>query len=255
MKSFKIRFNTDCKNKNEPNALCWRAVIDGEEFLCSDIEINVTVKTISHTVDGIKKWSIECESDNFYFDENKKLTINKSSAYSSCVVWLTGLSGSGKTTIANSIAQKIEKENQKVICLDGDNIRDYFETGFDKISRINHNLKVGKMASMFEKQGFIVIVSLISPYLEAREQARNMAENFVEVYVSTPLEICEMRDVKGLYAKARKGEIKNFTGVNDIYQVPFNPDITIDTSEKNIDECANIILPYIKNLKLSEIEI
>lgn len=254
MKSLKIRFNTDCKNKNEPNALCWRAVIDGEEFLCSDIEIKVPVKTISHNVDGIQKWSISCESDNFYIDDKKKLIINKS-VYSSCVIWLTGLSGSGKTTIANSLAEKIEKENKKVILLDGDNIRDYFETGFDKISRINHNLKVGKMASMFEKQGFVVIVSLISPYLEAREQARNMTENFIEVYVSTPLKICEERDVKGLYAKARKGEIKNFTGVNDMYQVPFNPDITIDTSEKNIDECANIILPYIKNFKLSEIAV
>lgn len=77
MKKFKIRFNTDCKNKNEANALCWRAVIDGEEFLCSDIEINVPVKTISHNVDGIKKWSIECESDNFYFDENKLIVGEK----------------------------------------------------------------------------------------------------------------------------------------------------------------------------------
>lgn len=179
----------------------------------------------------------------------------KKNKYNPCIIWLTGLASSGKTTIANAISEKIEREGQKTIKLDGDDIRNFFPTGFDKISRINHNLKVGKMASMFEKQGFVVIVSLISPYLEAREQARNMAENFIEVYLSTPLEICEERDVKGLYAKARRGEIKNFTGVNDMYQVPFNPDITIDTSEKNIDECANIILPYIKNLKLSEIEI
>lgn len=247
MKKFKIRFNTDCKNKNEPNALNWRAVIDGEEFLCSDIEINVPVKTISHIVDGVQKWSIEGESDNLYFNEHKKLFINKSSEYSPCVIWLTGLSGSGKTTTSNSLAKKIEGENKKVIMLDGDNIRDYFETGFDKTSRINHNLKVAKMASMFEKQGFIVIVSLISPYLEAREQARNMAENFIEVYLSTPLEICEERDAKGLYAKARKGEIKNFTGISDMYQVPFKPDVTIDTSEKDIHECVNIILPYLSN--------
>ena len=245
MNKIKIRFNTEWKEEAR-NQLFWRVLIDDEEFLASDIEINVPVKTIAHTIKGIKKWSICCKSDNYYFDDNKKLIINTSKKYTASVIWLTGYSSSGKTTIANALAEELEREGQKIIILDGDDIRSFFKTGFDKQSRIEHNLNVGRMASMFEKQGFIVIVSLISPYAEARNKCRGMAKNFIEIYVNTPIEICEMRDVKGLYAKARKGEIKQFTGIDDIYEKPISPELIIDTTGKSILDCTNGIIELIR---------
>ena len=252
MNCFNIRFNTECKNIGEENALCWRVLIDDAEFLASDIEINVQTKTVSHIVAGIKKWSIYCESDNYYFDDNKKLIINKSKKNTALVIWMTGLSGAGKTTIAESVSKRLQAEGQKTIVLDGDDIRSFFKTEFDKQSRIEHNLNVGRMASMLEKQGFIVIVSLISPYAKARDKCRGMAKTFIEIYVNTPIQICEMRDVKGLYAKARAGEIRQFTGIDDAYEEPTHQELTINTSEKSIDECTDIIinkLLKIKNIK------
>lgn len=251
MKKFKIRFNTECPNKGEPNALCWRAVINEEEFLTTDIEINVPTKTTCHTLeDGIKKWSISCESDNYYFDENKKLIINEAGKYNPSVIWMTGLSGAGKTTIANAIHERLKMQGQKSIILDGDEIRNFFKMGFDKQSRIEHNLNVGRMASVFEKQGFIVIVSLISPYKEARDEVRKISKNFFEVYVNTPLEVCEKRDVKGLYAKARKGEIKQFTGIDDVYEIPENPEMVIDTTN-SLDDCVENILHNFKIININ----
>ena len=173
----------------------------------------------------------------------KKFVVDK---YNPCVIWLTGLSGSGKTTISNAISDNLKQKGKKIILLDGDEIRNFFKTGFDKQSRIEHNINVGKMASLFESQGFIVIVSLISPYAEARNKCRDMAKSFMEIYINTPLEVCEKRDVKGLYAKARSGEIKQFTGIDDVYEEPTHPFATINTNEKNIDECVEIILQSIQ---------
>lgn len=253
MKKFKIRFNTECPNKGEPNALCWRAIINDEEFLATDIEIHVPTKTTCHVLEGgIRKWSISCESDNYYFDENKRLVINEAGKYNPSVIWLTGLSGAGKTTIANALHERLKMQGQKSIILDGDEIRNFFKTGFDKQSRIEHNLNVGRMASVFEKQGFIVIVSLISPYAEARNKCREISNNFIETYINTELKVCEQRDVKGLYAKARTGEIKQFTGIDDIYEIPENPEIIIDTAN-NVNECVGSIIKYIKDNKYSEI--
>lgn len=168
--------------------------------------------------------------------------------YKPCVIWLTGLSSSGKTTIANELCNRLKQKDVKCIILDGDEIRNAFKnTGFDKESRIQHNVNVGYMASLLEKQGYIVIVSLISPYTEARNKCRELVNKFVEVYVSTPLDICEKRDVKGLYVKARKGEIKQFTGIDDVYEEPLKPEITIDTAEKDILECTDAILKNLKN--------
>lgn len=162
------------------------------------------------------------------------------------VVWLTGLSGSGKTTIANELCRKLKQKDIKCVILDGDEIRNAFKnSGFDKDSRIQHNINVGYMASLLEKQGYIVIVSLVSPYREARDTCRTIAVNFLEVYISTPLNVCEQRDVKGLYKKARNGEIKQFTGIDDPYEEPSQPEITINTFEKKISKCADIIIDRI----------
>lgn len=167
--------------------------------------------------------------------------------YKPCVLWMTGLSGSGKSTIANELCKKLKQKDVKCIILDGDEIRNAFKnTGFDKASRIQHNINVGYMASLLEKQGYIVIVSLVSPYREARDKCRTIVGNFIETYISTSLKICEQRDVKGLYKKARAGEIMQFTGIDDPYEEPLKPEITINTFEMEISDCADMILKRLK---------
>jgi adenylylsulfate kinase len=158
------------------------------------------------------------------------------------VIFLTGLSGSGKTTIARELMLKLKKKGAVPVLLDGDEIRNAIKlTGFDEESRKKHNLNVGYIASLFEAQGNIVIVSLISPYDDIRNKIREMCKNFIEVYVSTDIKVCMERDVKGLYAKAIKGEIKDFTGISAPYYPPNNPEVTIDTGSLSVRDCVNKI--------------
>lgn len=165
------------------------------------------------------------------------------------VVWFTGLSGSGKSTLAEALFKRLKDQNVKVEELDGDIIRNIFpKTGFSKEERNRHVRRVGFLASKLEENGVTVIASFISPYRESRDFVRSQCSHFVEVYVSTPLEICEQRDVKGLYAKARAGEITQFTGIDDPYEEPFNPEIKIDTSKHSIDESVDIILKKLKKI-------
>lgn len=175
-----------------------------------------------------------------------KFTIKK---YKKSILWFTGLSGSGKTTIAKEIVKKLQEEGQPVMLLDGDEIRDIFKnTGFDKESRLRHINDVAKMAVYLQKKGIIPIVSLISPYTESRENAKKLSDDFLEIYVDTSLVVCEMRDVKGLYKKARAGEITNFTGIHESspYEVPTNPDIIVHTSGISIEACVEKVLNKIK---------
>ena len=163
------------------------------------------------------------------------------------VIWLTGLSGSGKTTIANDLIIKLKKKSIVPVLLDGDIIRDAIKQhGFDEDSRKRHNLNVGYISSLFEKQGIVVVVSLISPYDDVRNEVRKMCNNFVEVYVATDLQTCIKRDSKGLYKKAQAGEIKDFTGISAPYYPPLNPEIKMDTSKMNVDACSNLILNFLK---------
>lgn len=162
------------------------------------------------------------------------------------VIWLTGLSGSGKSVIAERLYNNLEGKGLEVEYLDGDKIRDIFpKTGFSKEERDRHIKRVGYLASMLEKNGVIVIAAFISPYEEARQFVRDMCSNFIEVHVSTPLAECKRRDIKGLYAKAEKGEIKNFTGVNDPYEEPLNPELRIDTTNISVKEAVEKIIPLI----------
>lgn len=161
------------------------------------------------------------------------------------VIWLTGLSAAGKTTIANQLMEKFKILNVIAELLDGDEIRKLTgEIGFDEASRIRHNLKIGRLASAMEKEGKIVIVALISPYAEIRNQVRNMCAHFLEVYVATDLEICIKRDPKGLYKKALSGEIQLFTGISSPYEIPPNPEIILDTKCQSAAECAGLIYDY-----------
>ncbi len=159
------------------------------------------------------------------------------------VLFFTGLSGAGKTTIAKAVEQYLLQKNINVILLDGDEIRNKLQlNNFDEASRKNHNLNVGYMASLLEKQGAIVLVALIAPYKEIRNRIRMMCNNYKEIFINTPIDICIQRDTKGLYAKAKTGEIKNFTGISAPYELPINAEIILDTSTKTVEECVTIIL-------------
>jgi adenylylsulfate kinase len=166
------------------------------------------------------------------------------------VFWFTGLSGSGKSTLSENFYDYLKKKGLRVEHLDGDSIRDIFpKTGFSKEDRDKHIKRIGFLASKLEKNGVIVIASFISPYQETRDFVRNLCNNFIEVHVATPLNICEKRDVKGLYKKVRNGEIKNFTGVDDPYEIPNNPEITIDTTHMKVEDSVNEVIKYFNTRK------
>ncbi len=164
-----------------------------------------------------------------------------------CVLWLTGLSGSGKSTLAEEICRRLENQGLPVEHLDGDKIRAVFvQTGFDRNSRNEHIRRVGFLASLLEKHGIIIVASFISPYCESRDFVRKLCKNFIEIYLNTPLEACEERDPKGLYRKAREGKITNFTGVDDPYEPPQNPELTLDTSQLSVEESVERILKILQ---------
>lgn len=162
------------------------------------------------------------------------------------VLWFTGLSGSGKSTISERVFDILNEQDYEVEHLDGDVIRDIFpKTGFSREERIAHLKRVGYLASRLQTHGVFVIASFISPYREARDFVRNLCDDFVEIYISTPLEECERRDVKGLYERARKGEIKQFTGIDDPYEAPENADLTIDTTHISVDDASQKVLDFL----------
>jgi adenylylsulfate kinase len=177
------------------------------------------------------------------------IVLKKSSESKSAVIWLTGLPGSGKTTISNALCRRLQSLGNKVEPLDGDVIRNLFpRTGFTRQDRDEHVHRVAHLASLLEKHDVFCVVSLISPYADARKFARSICGRFVEVYLSTPLKECERRDPKGLYAKARKGVIKNFTGLDDPYEIPETPELVINTEETSLDQSVSQILDALRHL-------
>lgn len=162
------------------------------------------------------------------------------------VIWLTGLSGSGKSTIAQILVQHYLKQKLPVENLDGDSIRKVFpQTGFSRSDRNEHIKRIAFMASRLEYHGVNVIVSLISPYEESRSFAKQICKNFLEIYISTPLAECQKRDPKGLYQKFNEGLLKNMTGIDEPYEQPIDPSLIIDTIGRSPEECA---LEIIKTL-------
>lgn len=173
---------------------------------------------------------------------NSAFVIGSTGAVSAAVLWFTGLSGSGKSTIAGHVASALRERGGRVEHLDGDTIRDIFpQTGFSRSERDAHARRVGYLASRLEQHGMTVVVSLISPYEESRRFVRALCANFIEIYVATPLAECERRDVKGLYQKARRGEITNFTGIDDPYEAPSDPDLVIDTTAVSIEQAVAMV--------------
>jgi len=159
------------------------------------------------------------------------------------VLWFTGLPGSGKSTVADWVAGALRQRGWPVERLDGDAVRKIFpETGFSREERDAHLRRVGYLASKLEAHGVFVVASFVSPYAESRGFVRSVCNSFVEIYVSTPLEECERRDPKGLYARARRGEIANFTGVSDPYEPPPSPEVTIDTSTLSVEAAGAQVL-------------
>ena len=164
------------------------------------------------------------------------------------IVWLTGLSGSGKSTIAKNVEKKLFQKNINIFSLDGDNLRIGLNKNLDfsPEDRTENIRRTAEVANLFTKAGFIVLVSLISPYRSERKKARDMRpEIFREIYIEASIETCSKRDVKGLYAKAIKGEIKNFTGISSPYEPPEMPNLVINTSKDSIEESVKKLERYI----------
>jgi adenylylsulfate kinase len=163
------------------------------------------------------------------------------------VLWITGLARSGKSDIGEKLTNKLKEKGLKVEHLDGHTIRDLFpQTGFSREKVNLHIERVGYLAAKLEEQGVFVIASFLSPYEESRNFVRKSCSNFIEIYISTPVEYCERIDDKGIYKKARNGEIKNFPGVNSNYDIPENPNLEIDTSKVSNSEAADKIFNHIK---------
>ncbi|SFN76275.1 adenylyl-sulfate kinase [Salegentibacter flavus] len=171
------------------------------------------------------------------------------------VIWFTGLSGSGKSTLANTLEQELFENNIHTYSLDGDNIRRGINKnlGFTKEDRSENLRRIAEVANLFTESGLVVLAAFISPLQQDRALVKQIVgpDNFLEVFVDTSLEECERRDVKGLYQKARAGEIKNFTGISAPFEKPKNPDIHIKTEDQSIEEA----IKHIKNSVLSKIEL
>lgn len=165
------------------------------------------------------------------------------------MIWFTGLSGSGKSTVAIALERELHKRGLLCRILDGDNIRCGINNnlGFSPADRVENIRRIAEVGKLFVDTGIITIAAFISPNNDLREMAAKIIgkDNFVEVYISTPIEVCEQRDVKGLYAKARRGEIKDFTGVSAPFEAPQSPDLELDTSSLSLEESVNSLLSYI----------
>jgi adenylylsulfate kinase len=164
-------------------------------------------------------------------------------------VWFTGLSGAGKTTLCQAVEKELRAQGYKLEVLDGDIVRENLTKGlgFSKADRDENIRRIGFVANLLTRNGVIVLVSAISPYRAIRDEVREKVGDFMEVYVSAPLEVCEQRDVKGLYKRARAGEIKNFTGIDDPYEPPLNPEVNCQTHLETHEESVNKVMAYIKS--------
>ncbi len=166
-------------------------------------------------------------------------------------IWLTGLSGAGKTTITEALEKKLRESGYRLEVLDGDVVRTNLTKGlgFSKEDRDTNIRRIGFVSHLLTRNGVIVLVSAISPYRAIREEVKQTIGDFLEIFVNAPLDVCEGRDVKGLYAKARSGEIKGFTGIDDPYEPPTNPDVECRTDLEELDESVDKIWQKLVDLK------
>ncbi|OUX54577.1 MAG: adenylyl-sulfate kinase [Pelagibacteraceae bacterium TMED287] len=190
--------------------------------------------------------------DNLFWQTTKikKKQRFESNKQKPCIIWFTGLSASGKTTIADLLEKKLFEKNKKTYLLDGDNIRHGLsaDLSFSDEDRFENIRRVSEVSKLMVDAGLIVISAFISPFQAERKMAREIfeKEEFVEVFVDTPIEICEKRDTKGLYKKAKEGLVKNFTGISSKYEIPKNPEIILKAGEKNPEDCSEQIIEFLQ---------
>lgn len=189
-------------------------------------------------------------SHNYQVNLAERETKN---GYHSACLWFTGLSGSGKSTVANTVEQFLYSNGINTYSLDGDNIRKGLnkDLNFSEQGRIENIRRIGEVAKLMCDAGLVVLAAFVSPFIKDRQLLRElMQDKFIEIFVDAPLEVCEQRDVKGLYKKARNGEISNFTGISSPFEVPQHPDVHIHTDKFTIEECAqqvvDVIMPKLK---------
>jgi adenylylsulfate kinase len=192
-----------------------------------------------------KATNIVWHQGNVTRDDREKINGHKA-----CTVWLTGLSGSGKSTIAVDLEKRLWERGIRAYILDGDNIRHGLNKnlGFSPADRTENIRRIGEVAKLFTEAGVVALTAFISPYRADRNQVRALMApgDFVEVHVDCPVEVCEQRDVKGLYKKARAGEIKEFTGISAPYEAPTKPELTINTAGQSVEASAKQILAYLE---------
>jgi len=175
-------------------------------------------------------------------------------AHRGAIIWFTGLSGSGKSTLAHAVEEQLHQQGCRTFVLDGDNVRHGLcgDLGFSTEDRIENIRRVGEVAKLFVEAGIIVLTAFISPYRQNRKLVRGMVQHgeFIEIYCDSALEICEQRDVKGLYKKARDGQIKEFTGISSPYEVPTKPELSINTALLSVDDCVTQVMAEIKQRRI-----
>ncbi len=213
------------------------------EFILTDRVTNMT------SACGIIKHDLR-RSDNLVWQETDVTRQMRAAqkGQEPRTLWFTGLSGSGKSALANALEKRLLALGKHTMLLDGDNVRMGLcrNLGFTQQDRIENIRRVAEVSKLMNDAGLIVLTAFISPYRQDRENAREIiGDGFVEIYVSTPLEVCEQRDVKGLYAKARRGEIPNFTGISSAYEPPVKPDIQVDTSACTLEEAVDQIIQHL----------
>jgi len=179
---------------------------------------------------------------------------NKLNNHRSIVLWFTGLSGSGKSTLAHALEEKLFQKGCRTFVLDGDNVRHGLNSnlGFSEEGRTENIRRISEVSKLMLESGLIVMTAFISPFSKDRNEARNLISNddFIEIYCKASLEVCEARDVKGLYKLARAGEIKNYTGVDSPYEEPENPELTINTDRQTLDNSVSKILSFLEQNSL-----
>ena len=190
---------------------------------------------------------------NLTIDRNK---LEKMRGHKGMVIWFTGLSGSGKSTLANAVNEVLHLDGLSTYVLDGDNIRHGLckDLGFSDEDREENIRRIGEVANLFMNAGIITITAFVSPFNNDRNKVRNIigSKDFIEVYCSADIDVCESRDTKGLYKKARLGEIKEFTGISSPYEAPVNPEIVVDTGTLNLNDSVEEVINYLREQNLIE---
>ena len=171
--------------------------------------------------------------------------------HKSVILWFTGLSGAGKSTLAHTVEDKLHTLGCKTFVLDGDNVRHGLcgDLGFSENDRTENIRRIGHVAKLFLEAGVIILTAFISPFKSDRQLVRNLVhpDEFLEIYCNAPVEICEQRDVKGLYQKARRGEIANFTGISSPYEAPANPELIVNTGAESLEVCAEQVIQLLQS--------